>query len=161
MPMPLPQVSGGPVTSGDLLASLPRRLRRDRVLRGWVGAWVGGAALGMVNGVLRDLVYRDRVGDLAAQQLSTASLLALLTLYCWLLERRWPIPTTAAALSIGGTWLVLTVLFEFALGRYVTHESWSDLLGNYNLAEGRLWALIPLWMALGPAVTRRLHVPRS
>ncbi|HZC99776.1 MAG TPA: hypothetical protein VFA46_06165 [Actinomycetes bacterium] len=149
------------MTTGDLLASLPRRVRRDRVWRSWVEAWVGGAALGMVNGTLRDLLYKDRVGDLAAQQLSTASLLALLALYCWLLERRWPIPTTRTALSIGGMWLVLTVLFEFGLGRYVTHESWSDLLGNYNLAEGRLWVLVPLWMGLAPAVTRRLHAARS
>jgi hypothetical protein len=31
------------------------------------------------------------------------------------------------------------------------------LLTAYNVAAGRLWALVPLWMAIGPEIVRRLH----
>jgi len=31
---------------------------------------------------------------------------------------------------------------------------WRRLLGDYDLRAGRLWVLIPLWLAAGPAVLR-------
>jgi hypothetical protein len=36
------------------------------------GGWVGGSVLGIVNGVIRELVYRDRVGELRANQIEFA-----------------------------------------------------------------------------------------
>ena len=38
----------------------------------------------------------------------------------------------------------LTVLFEFGLGHYVLRSLWSELLANYNLADGRIWVLVPV-----------------
>ena len=88
--------------------SVRRRLRTDRVWRAWIAAWAGGSVLGIANGVMREVVYKDRVGELTANQLSAATLIALLALYFWVLERRWPIPTLRGALAIGATWVVLT-----------------------------------------------------
>ena len=34
---------------------------------------------------------------------------------------------------------------------------WLDLLANYNLADGRIWVLVPLWMGFGPATLQRLR----
>jgi hypothetical protein len=133
-----------------------RRLRSDRTLRRWLVAWIGGSALGVVNGIIRELAYKDRVGELTANQISAGTLIALLALYFWILERRWPIPTIRSAFAIGGTWVVLTVLFEFGFGHYVDGKSWSELAANYNLAEGNLWTLVLLWIGLGPVVVRAL-----
>jgi hypothetical protein len=126
-----------------------------------MAAWLGAATLGVANAAVRELVYADRVGELAAHQLSTTTLLAALTYYIWLLDQRWPVPTTRTALAIGGSWAVLTVLFEFGLGRFVLGSSWSELLANYDLADGRIWVLVPVWMALEPAVLQRLRTIRS
>src|SRR5918997_1781576 len=60
--------------------------------------------------------------------------------------------------AVGAFWLVLTVLFEFGFGRGVDGKSWSDLLADYNLAEGRLWPLVLAWLALGPFALRRAEV---
>lgn len=120
----------------------------------------GRRRVGCRHGATRDLVYSDRVGELAAHQLSTATLLALLAFYIWLIDQRWPIPTTRTALAIGAVWVTLTVLFEFGLGRYALGSSWPDLLANYNLTDGRVWVLVPLWMALGPAAMNRLRTTR-
>jgi hypothetical protein len=49
-----------------------RRLHTDPVWRRWTAAWVGGSVLGIVNGVIRELVYRDRVGELRANQIAFA-----------------------------------------------------------------------------------------
>jgi hypothetical protein len=147
-------VAGRPFT-------IPRRLRRNRLVGRWVGAWLGATTLGVANAAVRQLVYADRVEELAAHQISTVTLLGVLTYYIRLLDQRWPVPTTRTALAIGGSWAALTVLFEFGLGRYVLGSSWSDLFANYNLAAGRIWVLVPVWMALEPAVLQRLRAIRS
>jgi hypothetical protein len=77
---------------------------------------VAASVLGIANGIIRELTYKDHVGELAADQISTGMLIALLALYLWIFERRWPIPTIRTALTIGATWVVLTVLFEFGFG---------------------------------------------
>lgn len=106
-------------------------------------------------------MYVNRLRELTAHQLSTATLLAELTLYIWLMDRRRPIPTTRNALVIGGIWAALTVLFEFGLGHYIVGSPWSELLANYNLAAGRMWVLVPLWMAAGPPAVLRVGTRRG
>jgi hypothetical protein len=138
-----------------------RRLRTDRVLRRWLAAWVGGSALGIVNGVVRELTYKDHVGESAANQISTGTLIALLALYFWILDKRWPIPTIRSALTIGATWVVWTVLFEFGFGHYVDGKSWSELVDNYNMAEGHLWSLVLLWIGFGPLIVRAVRERRD
>jgi hypothetical protein len=46
--------------------------------------------------------------------------------------------------------VVLTVAFEFLIGRYVDHKSWADLVGNYAIWRGRLWPIVLLVLALTP-----------
>lgn len=133
----------------------PRSLRRRRATparRAWILAWLGGPLIGIANGTAREKLYKDRVGELAAHQISTAAALALFTAYFWELERRWPIGSTRDSADIGAAWLVMTIGFEFGFGRYVAGEPWSKLLADYDLTKGRLWALVPLWMGAGPAV---------
>ena len=131
--------------------------------RRWRLAWLGGPVIGIANGVTRELVYKDAVGDLAAHQLSTVSALGLFAGYFWWLQRRYPLADDRAALRVGGFWLGLTVLFEFGFGRAVDGKSWEELIADYDLTAGRLWTLVLAWLALGPLLTRRLrddvHVP--
>jgi hypothetical protein len=117
-------------------------------------AWLGGSVLGIVNGVIRELVYKERVGESTGNQISVGTLTALLALYFIALQRRWPIPTRQQALEIGGAWVVLTVLFEFGFGHWVDGKSWDELLENYDIADGKLWLVVLAWIAVGPAVTR-------
>ena len=137
------------------------RFWKDRTLRRWVLAWAGASVLGIVNGATRELAYKDRVGDATANRISVATLLALLALYFWALRRRWPLASTRDALSVGGVWVVLTVLFEFGFGHYVDGDSWEELLENYDVTEGNLWLLILLWIGVGPATVRALAAGRS
>jgi len=119
-------------------------------------AWLGGAVLGVVNGTARDKFYAGRIGELRAHQLSTATLLGSLVAYTWALERRWPLADRRDAAAVGAAWLGMTVAFEFGFGRLIAHKPWADLLADYNFAKGRLWGLVPAWMAVGPEVVREL-----
>ena len=54
-------------------------------------------------------------------------------------------------------WAVLTVGFEFGLGRAVAGNSWEELLAAYDLSEGQLWPVVVASVAAGPEVTRLLR----
>jgi len=118
--------------------------------------WLGLAAIGVVNGGLRQGLYARWTTDRLAHQLSTVTLIALIACYAWWMQRRWPLPSTGLALEVGGAWAALTVLFELGLGRYVVGDAWSTLLADYDLTEGRIWVLVPLWLSVAPTVVRHL-----
>ena len=131
-----------------------RRFWADREVRRWLVAWVGAPVLAIVNGAVRELAYKEQVGESTANQISVGPLIALLALYFWVLQRRWPLATTREALSVGAIWVALSVLFEFGFGHYVEGDSLGDLLHNYDVTAGNLWILILLWIAVGPATVR-------
>jgi hypothetical protein len=89
-------------------------------------AWIGAAVIGVANGILREATYGKRLDERSANQLSALSAVVALAAYFWRLHRRWPISGSAEALRIGGTWLTLTVAFEFTFGRLVAKKSWRD-----------------------------------
>ena len=124
--------------------------------RPWIIAWLGGPIIGIANGVTRELVYKDAVGDLTAHQISTFSALGLFAGYFWVLQRRWPLESDRSAWQVGGIWFALTVLFEFGFGRAVDGKTWSELFADYNLVHGRLWTLVLAWLVIGPLTLRRL-----
>ena len=120
----------------------------------WMTAWIGGPLIGIANGSARELTYGRRTTELTAHQVSTGAALVLFTAYFAALERRWPLPSKRAALEVGAGWAALTVGFEFGFGRGIAHQPWSKLLGDYDLRRGRVWGLVPVWMALGPLTVR-------
>jgi hypothetical protein len=113
-------------------------------------AWFGMMVLAIANGAIREFMYRPYVGELAAHQISTIILLVLYTLYLAILMSRWPVNAASQAWIIGGMWLLLTLLFEFGFGHFVTGSSWDKLLHDYNLLAGRVWVFVPVWIFTGP-----------
>jgi hypothetical protein len=137
-----------------------RRVTPARTWAVWGAAWLGLAAVATANGTVRTLGYEERMGELRAHQLSTGLLVAVLWAYVWLLHRRCPLPTTRSALGIGAGWTLLTLGFEFGLGRGVLHRPWSVLLADYDLTSGRIWVLVPIATAAAPALVRAAQTGR-
>jgi hypothetical protein len=136
------------VTAGEISPS---------VLREWLLAWLGGAAIGVANGVAREATYGKRVREQTAHKLSALTGIAALGGYFSALERRWPIPSASDAFRIGFFWLLFTVAFEFTFGRLVARQSWEDLVADYDVREGRTWPAVLVWIAVGPAVVREAN----
>jgi len=119
-------------------------------------AWLPMILIAEANGALREAWLVPRFGEHAARQLSTLLLVALLAIYVGTVTRTWPILSGRQAIAVGALWLALTLAFEFALGRFVSGLSWREMIAEYDLTAGRLWALVPLWVAVAPYVFFRV-----
>jgi hypothetical protein len=119
----------------------------------WLGAWLGGAAIGVANGAMRELTYGRVVSEPVANRISVASGTTAFITYFDLLQRLRPLRSRRQALTVGGAWVALTLCFEFGLGR-ARGASWQELLGEYDLRQGRLWPLVLLTVAVGPELAR-------
>jgi hypothetical protein len=120
-------------------------------------AWFGLVVLGLLNATIRQVVYARYLSELAGHQISTLTLAVLVGLYAWALSGFLKLSSPGEAIGVGLMWMVLTIGFEFALGRYVVGDSWGKLLTNYNVLEGRVWGLFVLWVGVAPYVFYRIE----
>jgi hypothetical protein len=134
-----------------------------RNLQGWlvIGIytlfWLGMPLVAILNAVIREKVYKNTVGELAAHQLSTVTLIILIGIYTWLVSLGWKLESVAQALIVGVIWLVLTISFEFGFGRLVMKHTWERLFNDYNVLKGRIWILVLVWTLLAPLVINSIY----
>jgi hypothetical protein len=126
----------------------------------YVIAWIAMLLIAIANGAFRQLTFGNVLPELHAHQLSTVLVSVFIGLFIWAVVRLWPPASAQQALSIGLVWLALTVAFEFVFGRFVMHRPWSQLFNDYNIIEGRVWALFLFWFTLTPYAFFRLHPAR-
>lgn len=130
-----------------------------RTLRAWIAAWAGAAAIGVANGIVREATYGRRMGERSGHNASGATAIAAFAAYFWLLHRRRPLARDRDAVTVGASWLVMTVAFEFGFGRLVARQSWEELLSDYDVTRGRTWPFVLAWLGIGPLVVRRAQSP--
>ena len=124
-------------------------------------AWLLLAVVAIANGILRQATYGMFLSELAAHQISTLTGIVFTGIVVWLLSRVWPLHSARMAWTIGLVWLALTIAFEFGFGHYVADHSWSRLLADYDLSQGRLWTLFLAWIAVSPWVFHKLKEMRA
>jgi hypothetical protein len=113
------------------------------------------------NGILRAILLVPQVGDFRARQIGvfTGSLLILAIAYLfvdWIQAR-----SARRLVLVGLFWLVLTLLFEIGLGRFVAGRSWPDVVSDFDLAHG---GLLPIGLAVltfSPLLASRFRNRRS
>ncbi|MFD1754290.1 hypothetical protein ACFSC6_03690 [Rufibacter sediminis] len=113
--------------------------------------WLPMIVLAFANATLRELVLIKQFSDLRAHQLSTLTLIILCALYVGFVYSKLDIQSTRQSFLIGFVWVVLTVAFEFSLGRF-TNKSWAFLFQDYNLVAGRIWVVFLVCLFLLPYV---------
>ena len=121
-------------------------------------AWLGMVVLAIVNGIIREKFYGQSMSELLAHQLSTFIAIILFGIYIFAFTGFFQIHSARQAFTIGGIWLIMTVIFEFVFGHYIAGHSWSRLLMDYNILNGRVWILVLIWTSLAPYVFYRIRL---
>ena len=123
----------------------------------YLAAWFPMLIIAIINGSIRDFVYKKPLGALRAHQVSTFSLILFFTVYLYALLGKYPFRSGREALLTGFIWMLMTLVFEFGFGRW-RGKSWSELLADYQILEERLWILIPVFLCIGPYLLYRFKL---
>jgi len=116
-----------------------------------VAVWMLLLVVAVANGAAREFLLVPRLGAQTGHVVSTVILCAAI-LAVALFTIRWIAPRgRRGALWVGGTWLALTLGFEFLAGHYVLGNSWEKLFADYNLLRGRVWVLVLVATLFAPA----------
>ena len=122
----------------------------------YLAGWLPLVIIAFANGTFRQIAFQQALSELQAHQLSTAIGIVLFGLYIYWYIRRLKPQSYAETVRIGILWMLLTIVFEFCLGRLVLGRDWSVLLHDYNLIEGRVWVLVLIWVAIAPSIFFRI-----
>ena len=122
-----------------------------------VGLWLLLMAAETLHGLWRVKVLAVWIGDEFASDVAvfTGSLIILLiTFACidWI-----PARDTRTLLLVGSTWVVLTIGYELALGRFAFDRSWSEIASDFDLFHGRLLPLGLLFLLFSPLLAAWLR----
>jgi len=126
------------------------------VLRG-LAVWVCIIFVETLHGIARTLFLAPVIGDFRARQIAvfTGSLLIVLVTT---LSIGWLRPANIReAAIVGFVWLVLTLTFEIAFGRFVVHASWAQIASDYDLPRGGLLPIGLLVLAGAPLIAAKLR----
>lgn len=119
--------------------------------------WLVIIAAETVHGIIRVTLLGPLTGDFRARQIGVFTGALMIFIISFLTIRwigsRW----TGRLLRIGLFWVVLTVLFEIALGRLVLGVTWERILSDYDLAQGGLMSFGLVFMALSPLLAAKLR----
>ena len=115
-----------------------------------VAAWVAILLLAILNGAVREGLLVPHLGEQVGRVLSPIVLAALVCVSAWIAVPWIPARSPRDGWLIGLVWLALTLAFEFLAGHYLFGDSWQRLLAEYNVAEGRLWVMVPIATLIAP-----------
>lgn len=98
---------------------------------------------------------------LAAHQISVVTgSLGFFALVYIMLRHEVPAKADRWLLGLGSVWVLATVIFEFVFGHFVMGHSWSRLLADYNILQGRLWTVVLAVVAVAPLAVKRIVTRR-
>ena len=113
-------------------------------------AWFILFAVMFANGTARVVVLQPWLGEDRARQVASLTGVVLVLLVAWLFVRMDPRATSRQLVWVGVGWLAGTLAFELLFGHFVSGLTWSALLADYNILEGRLWSVVVISVCLGP-----------
>jgi hypothetical protein len=121
-----------------------------------VMVWMVIMLIETAHGAAREWFIAPAIGGLRARQLGVPVGCLIVFVVAWLAARWLGAASRRGQLIVGGLWVVLTVGFEFLIGRAVG-RSWDQLLADYDPARGGLMLLGLAFMFVTPMLVAPHH----
>ena len=123
-----------------------------------VGLWFLLMAAETLQGLWRVKVLAIWIGDEFARDVGvfTGSLIILLIAFAcidWI-----PARDAGTLLRVGSTWVVLTIGYELALGRFAFDRPWNEIASDFDLFHGRMLPLGLIFLLFAPLLAAWLRV---
>ncbi|MEO8588598.1 MAG: hypothetical protein ABI432_04455 [Flavobacteriales bacterium] len=119
----------------------------------WFVLMVGAIA----NGAVRVKFLIPNAGEGVGHVVSTLMLCVIILVITWV-TIGWVGPDVArTAFALGVCWLLMTLVFEFGVGYFIGHHTWTEMLADYNVFKGRVWVLVLITTALAPWIMAKVR----
>lgn len=119
--------------------------------------WLSFVILAVLNGIIREKILTEYLGEGVALALSGIMLSALIFLTTYLLLPAMGALQASQYRRIGFIWLLLTLAFEFGFGHFVMATPWPTLLAAYKIWEGNLWILVLATTTVAPYLSAKFR----
>ncbi|MBK1736194.1 hypothetical protein CKO15_13125 [Halorhodospira abdelmalekii] len=119
--------------------------------------WLVICGLAVGNGIAREVLLEPLIGPELALPLSGLILSALVIAIAYFGMTEHSRHSLPVLLAIGGYWLLLTILFELALGMVLLGQTWAQVQLQYSPAAGNLWIFVLATIAAAPWLSSRLR----
>lgn len=106
--------------------------------------------------MLRQIFLAPLVGDFPARRVSVLTRMILIFVIALLFVRLIATPSAKFLLAVGLLWVILTVVFEIALGRFLGNSR-ERIFEDYDLSNGRLMAFGLAFMLFAPLLAAKLR----
>ena len=123
--------------------------------------WLVLLPLAFTNGALRELTYKNVVGEPWAHQISVVTGIAITGIAIWFVVKRWSFPSQQQAITVGIIWIALTETFEAAMVLSGSQHNVEVFFNQHNIAAGELWPLFVLWVGIAPVLFYHLRAKKE
>ncbi|MDZ7956640.1 MAG: hypothetical protein RMY34_01825 [Aulosira sp. DedQUE10] len=110
-----------------------------------------------LNGTVRILWLIPALGNVPAQQVSFVMGSILILTIATIFVRSLQASRVSQLLGVGVLWMLLTIAFEIALGRFVFGYSWQQIAADYNLLQGRFMPIGLVLLTLAPLIAAKIR----
>lgn len=110
-----------------------------------------------IHGTLRTILLEPRIGDFRARQISvfTGALIILTITFFFI---RWVLAREVSQfIKIGIFWVILTIVFEIMLGRFILDASWERIFSDYKIWQGGPMPVGLLFLLLTPLIAAKMR----
>lgn len=128
---------------------MERTAHSNAMIRKSILVWLSIIPLGILNGGLREVFLIPRIGERVAEPVSGIILCVLILTVSLIFIPRTGRGTQNTYWKIGVVWIVLTVVFETALGLAMGHSP-GEIWRAYDPTTGNLWSAVVVFTGIAP-----------
>jgi hypothetical protein len=119
--------------------------------------WVAILVLAILNGGLREKILIPDLGNVAGL-MASGTILSICIFLVAFAAAPWYGPLASRQwFLVGLFWLLLTVVFEFSLGRFAQHKTWDELFAAYTFRGGNMWPIVLIATLISPWLAAKLR----
>ena len=118
--------------------------------------WMAFMLAETAHGLLRELFIAPEIGALRARQIGIPVGCVLVFAVAWFAGRWMGAHTRRQQLMVGGLWVVLTLVFEIAIG-FAIGAPWEQVTADLDPTKGGLMLLGLGFMFVTPMLVARTH----
>ena len=123
--------------------------------------WLLIMLLESIHGTLRTLYLEPWLGSFRARQISVFTGCVIILAVTFIFVRWMNANSGAALIGVGALWVILTLIFEFAVVGSMLGLSWNRMTEDYELSRGGLMIFGLLFMLFAPYIAARLRRIRT